>query len=132
MFCQQGIDIVEIQRISKIYEKFGFNFLVKILSKEELKIIPINKKRRIDFISGRFAVKEAFVKALGTGFRNEWSLKKISVLNNSSGRPEILFENSINELLKKRIKNINILVSIAHEKNYCVASVMIIGEKNET
>ena len=49
MFCQQGIDIVEIQRISKIYEKFGFNFLVKILSKEELKIIPINKKRRIDF-----------------------------------------------------------------------------------
>ena len=67
MYFQQGIDIVEICRISKIYEKFGINFLIKVLTKQELKIIP-TKKRRIDFVSGRFVAKEAIAKALGTDF----------------------------------------------------------------
>ncbi len=47
MYFQQGIDIVEINRISKVYEKFGFNFLIKVLSKEELKIIPTHKKKEL-------------------------------------------------------------------------------------
>ena len=46
MYFQQGIDIVEINRISKVYEKYGFNFLIKVLSKEELKIIPTHKKKK--------------------------------------------------------------------------------------
>ena len=45
MYFQQGIDIVEIRRISKIYEKFGINFLIKVLSKQELKIVPTQKKK---------------------------------------------------------------------------------------
>ena len=46
MYFQQGIDIVEINRISKVYQRFGFNFLIKVLSREELKIIPIPKKKK--------------------------------------------------------------------------------------
>ena len=132
MYFQQGIDIVEIRRISQIYEKFGFNFLIKVLSKRELKIIPTQKKRRIDFVSGRFAAKEAIAKALGSGFRNGLSFKKISVINDIYGKPEIILERNINELLKKKTKNFNILVSISHEKKYCIASAIIIGEKDET
>ena len=131
MYFQQGIDIVEIRRISKIYEKFGINFLIKVLTKQELKIVPTQKKRRIDFVSGRFAAKEAIAKALGTGFRNGLSFKKISVINDIYGKPEIILERNINELLKKKTRDFNILVSISHEKKYCIASVTIIGEKNE-
>ena len=129
MYFQQGIDIVEIRRISKIYEKFGINFLIKVLTKQELKIVPTQKKRRIDFVSGRFAAKEAIAKALGTGFRNGLSFKKISVINDIYGKPEIILERNINELLKKKTRDFNILVSISHEKKYCIASVTIIGEK---
>ena len=129
MYFQQGIDIVEIRRISKIYEKFGINFLIKVLTKQELKIIPTQKKRRIDFVSGRFAAKEAIAKALGSGFRNGLSFKKISVINDIYGKPEIILERNINELLKKKTRDFNILVSISHEKKYCIASVTIIGEK---
>ena len=129
MYFQQGIDIVEIRRISKIYEKFGINFLIKVLTKEELKIVPTQKKRRIDFVSGRFAAKEAIAKALGSGFRNGLSFKKISVINDIYGKPEIILERNINELLKKKTRDFNILVSISHEKKYCIASVTIIGEK---
>ena len=132
MYFQQGIDIVEIRRISQIYEKFGFNFLIKVLSKRELKIIPTQIKRRIDFVSGRFVAKEATAKALGTGFRNGLSFQKISVINDDYGKPEIIFERNINEHLKKKTKDFNILVSISHEKKYCIASVIIIGKKNET
>ena len=49
MYFRQGIDIVEIRRISKIYEKFGINFLIKVLSKQELKIIPTQKKKKNRF-----------------------------------------------------------------------------------
>ena len=129
MYFQQGIDIVEIRRISKIYEKFGINFLIKVLTKQELKIVPTQKKRRIDFVSGRFAAKEAIAKALGSGFRNGLSFKKISVINDIYGKPEIILERNINELLKKKTRDFNILVSISHEKKYCIASVTIIGEK---
>ena len=132
MYFQQVIDIVEIRIISKIYDKFGINFLIKVLSKQELKIIPTQKKRRIDFVSGRFAAKEAIAKALGTGFRNGLSFKKISVINDIYGKPEIILERNINELFKKKIKDFNILVSISHEKKYCIASAIVIGEKNET
>ena len=132
MYFQQGIDIVEIRRISKIYEKFGINFLIKVLSKQELKIIPTQKKRRIDFVSGRFVAKEATAKALGTGFRNGLSFKKISVINDNYGKPEIILDRNINELLKKKTKDFNIIVSISHEKKYCIASVIIVGEKIET
>ena len=47
MYFHHGIDIVEISRISKIYEKFGINFLIKVLSKRELKIIPTQKKEEL-------------------------------------------------------------------------------------
>ena len=113
MYFQQGIDIVEINRISKVYEKFGFNFLIKVLSKEELKIIPTHKKKRIDFISGRFAAKEAFVKALGTGFINELSFKKISVINDDYGKPQVLCDKNIFKITKTIIKNFNICVRIS-------------------
>ena len=132
MYFHHGIDIVEISRISKIYEKFGINFLIKVLSKRELKIIPTQKKRRIDFVSGRFVAKEATAKALGTGFRNGLSFQKISVINDDYGKPEIILERNLNELLKKKTKDFNILVSISHEKKYCIASAIVIGEKNET
>tara|TARA_B100000963_G_C22604747_1_gene661926 strand:+ start:431 stop:829 length:399 start_codon:yes stop_codon:yes gene_type:complete len=132
MYFQQGIDIVEIDRISKVYQKFGFNFLVKVLSKHELKIIPIEKKKRINFITGRFATKEALVKALGTGFRKGLSFKDISVINDKNGKPEIFFDQNLNDFFKTIIKNFNISASISHEKKYCVASVTIMGEKVET
>ena len=69
---------------------------------------------------------------MGTGFRDGLSFKNISVVNDNYGKPEILFDKNLNDFFKKKIKDINISVSISHEKKYCVASVIIVGEKIET
>ena len=72
MFFSQGIDIIEVCRIKKIYRRFGDLFLKKVLTDNEIK--NLNGKRLVYRIANRFAEK-AIVKALGTGFRKEISLK---------------------------------------------------------
>ena len=74
--------------------------------------------------AARFAAKEAFGKALGTGLAG-FELKDVYIKNDSLGKPELTVENSAAELLKKRCGNANILVSLSHEKKYAVAFVVI-------
>ena len=69
---------------------------------------------------------------MGTGFRNELSFKNVSVINDNQGKPEIILDRNIYEIFKKKIKDFNILVSISHEKKYCIASAIVIGKKNAT
>ena len=93
-----GTDIVKIARIKELYENYDEKFVNKILSEKELDIFhgfPL-KRRRIAYLTKRFAAKEAFVKALGTGFRDDINFASISVYNNKLGRPNLeLKENLI-------------------------------------
>lgn len=106
-----GIDIVENKRIEKSISDYFLNF---VLSKEELEIYnnKPSKKKQVEFLAGRFAVKEAIIKAMADvelPYRNE-----LLVLNNDNGKPYVKY------------KDYNILISISHEQNYTVAVAHLI------
>ncbi|MGX6590855.1 holo-[acyl-carrier-protein] synthase [Cetobacterium ceti] len=117
-----GNDIIEISRIEKAISKNGF--IEKVFSSEEIEVIK-SKGNRSESYGGRFAAKEAISKALGTGVRN-FKLVDIVILNDSLGKPYVIFKNN----LEKYMKNYIIEISISHCKEYATA-VAIIFAKGE-
>ena len=119
-----GVDIIENKRVKK--SLLNRKFLSRIFSNSE-----INDSRKsvnkAGFFSKRFAAKEAFSKALGTGFRNGLNFKDISIINDKFGKPFIKKSNKINNFMKKKFKTkkINIFLSISDEKNHSVAFVIL-------
>ena len=83
-----GTDIVNIKRIEKILKKKNNNFKNRIFSNREI-IYCDNKKNPSSYYAKRFAAKEAFTKALGTGINKGISLKDIEIFNDSLGKPKI-------------------------------------------
>ena len=121
-----GIDIVENYRLKKILFKKKSNFKKKIFTVNE--IAYCEKKSNItNCYSKRFAAKEAFVKALGIGFRKNINFKDIEVVNNTYGKPYISINKKIANKIKTlfKVKKFNILLSISDEKKYSIASVII-------
>jgi len=119
-----GTDIVDISRIKIAFNR-NKNFKKKIFSLNETKIIE-NKLNKTSGYAKRFAAKEAFTKALGTGISNGIFFNEISINNNSKGKPyiELLGKTkfTVNRILKKKYK---IFLSISDEKKYAVATVVI-------
>ena len=118
-----GTDVVEVARIAKALKKFGDAFAKKILSQEEFVIFKKNNLKE-NFLAKRFAAKEAFSKAMGTGFRGEINLQAISVKHDEMGKPSFDFNNNINEILIKQKITCQHL-SISDEKNIAVAFVIL-------
>ena len=119
-----GVDIVKNKRIhSSIKSK---SFINRTFSKNEILISEkfINKT---NYFSKRFAAKEAFVKALGTGFREGLNFKDIQIVNDKLGKPYYLIDSKIKNLIqkKKKIKNFNLFLSISDEKDYSIAFTII-------
>jgi holo-[acyl-carrier-protein] synthase len=104
-----GIDIVEVARIERLREVYGDKFLNKVFTGRELDYV-MGKKRSAESLAGRFAAKEAFMKAWGR--RLPW--KGIEVRPGERGNPYILFEG-------ERFDE----VSISHERSYAVSVVRI-------
>ena len=121
MIVGLGIDIVELARIDHSLRKFGERFRDRILTPAEVSLIPANP---IPFLAGRFAAKEAAVKALGTGFSQGVSWHDIEILNEPSGKPCITFHN--HALRQSQTLNIqNLLLSISHGQDSAVAVVIL-------
>ncbi len=121
-----GIDIVENYRLKKLLLKKKSNFKNKIFTNNE--IAYCEKKSNItNCYSKRFAAKEAFVKALGTGFRKNINFKDIEVLKNHYGKPYLLINKKVINKIKTsfKVKKFNILLSISDETKYSIASVII-------
>ena len=119
-----GSDIISNIRIKKSLK--NKKFLKRIFTMEEIKK-GSKLKNKFMYFSKRFAAKEAFVKALGTGFRDNINFNSISILNDKKGKPYIKFEKSLNKkikLLTKR-KKLNVFLSLADEKDYSLAFVII-------
>ncbi|WP_027964882.1 holo-ACP synthase [Halalkalibacillus halophilus] len=112
-----GIDLAEIERIDRLYKKKD-RFPKRILSSRELEIFDqlMNRKRKLEFLAGRFAAKEAYSKACGTGIGSSMSFVSIEVLPLNSGKP-VLFVSGVLQS--------SVLVSISHSKAYAVAQVVI-------
>ena len=121
-----GIDIVETNRFKKLLLKKKSNFKNKIFTNNE--IAYCEKKSNItNCYSKRFAAKEAFVKALGTGFRNNINFKDIEVVKNHYGKPYLLINTKVINKIKTlfKVKKFNVLLSISDETKYAIASVII-------
>ena len=119
-----GTDIVNIDRIKKSLKNKGF--VNRIFNKKEiLKCKKINNS--INCYAKRFAAKEAFSKALGTGISNGVNFKEIVILNKKSGKPYINIVGQTKKTLNKRFKRkkSKISLSLSDEKKYAVAFVTI-------
>ena len=119
-----GVDIVENSRIKKsILNK---SFLYRVFTNEEI-LISKNIKNKSSYFAKRFAAKEAFSKSLGTGFRNGFNFKDISVINNKLGKPSFFISKKIKNMIKKKfkIKKFNFFLSITDEEKYSMAFVIL-------
>tara|TARA_Y100000389_G_C17288688_1_gene426834 strand:- start:60 stop:443 length:384 start_codon:yes stop_codon:yes gene_type:complete len=119
-----GLDIIRNKRIRILIK--NRNFIRRIFSNNEIKVSQ-NKREKISYFAKRFAAKEAFVKALGTGFRNNLDFKDIEILNDKLGKPYYFKSKVISRVISKRykIKNYNLFLSISDEKDYSVAFTII-------
>jgi len=119
-----GVDIVENRRIKKSLKNNGF--LYRIFTKSEIEQSK-KIKNKVNFFAKRFAAKEAFVKALGTGIRNNINFKDISVKNNINGQPLMNISNKLKRLLKQKFKinKYRLYLSLSDEKKHSIAFVII-------
>jgi len=118
-----GHDIVENKRIEKLINQYGQKFVPKVLSLAEQEIL-LTKTDKTRFIAKRFAAKEAFAKACGTGLRAPILMLNISIMNDSLGKPYFNLDSSIKEWLdKKQITNCHL--SLSDETNLSSAFVIL-------
>ena len=122
-----GTDIVEIARIEKALSRFGERFAKRILCPPELKRFEAHKQKA-NYLAKRFAAKEAFTKALGTGIQAPANWHGVWVKNLPSGKPVLEFSSALQELLQKR-QILNHHLSLADERGMAVATVILECEK---
>ena len=119
-----GVDIIKNKRIKDAIKNTKFKDRVYSIS--ELKQSALSKNK-INFYSKRFAAKEAFVKAIGTGFRDKLNFKDIEIINNNMGKPYFKKNRKIDKIIKNRfkVKKFTCFLSISDEKCYSTAFAII-------
>ena len=121
-----GVDIVNIKRMENSLKKYGIKFKNKIFSKNEISYCE-KKKNFSSFYAKKFAAKEAFSKALGTGIKKGVNFKNIEIFNNIHGKPSILLKGELSYYLKKKFKNkkYDIHLSLSDDNPLAQATVII-------
>jgi len=118
-----GIDIISIKRIKKIIRKHGEKFLNRIFTDNEIKESQ-KCKDPISYFGGRWAVKEAFSKSIGTGIGTKCSWKDIETLGTSSGAPCCYPKGSAKIIIDDSGVS-KIIISISHERKHACAVVVL-------
>ena len=119
-----GVDIIKNSRINSSIKIKGF--LNRIFTKKEIEQGK-KLKNKINFFAKRFAAKEAFAKAIGTGFRYDINFIDIEIKNYKNGKPYISLSKKLKNFLKKKfkIKKFKVFLSLSDEKDYSIAYVVI-------
>jgi len=128
MQIYQGVDIVEISKLGKVLQK-NRSFLEDVFTEREREYCLAHKNHLVH-LAGRFAAKEACMKALGTGLTPGGaghSLQDIEIVNHPSGRPELSLAGWVARLVRKK-HIIQKTVSISHSGDYAVAFVILLGD----
>ncbi len=121
-----GFDLVERARIHKIFARYGEHFARRLLHPQELAAMPKAPAAAVDFLASRFAVKEAGVKALGTGFSQGIGMHDVTVRSLPNGKPCL-------ELYGKALERMNEMgatvahISLSHARD--VAGAVVILER---
>ena len=121
-----GTDIINIKRVEKTIKKNNKSFKERVFSKKEI-LYCEKKKNSSPFYAKRFAAKEAFSKALGTGIRKGINFKDIEITNNNFGKPSIKLKGTTAIFLKKKIKSkkYSIHLSLSDDEPWAQATVII-------
>lgn len=114
-----GNDIIEIARIEKAIQRHGEPLLERLFTQKE-RAYCAKYAEPARHYAGRFAAKEAIVKALGTGFRRGISWQDIEILNDTQGKPEV----ALSTKLQERFPNVSILISISHSHHSAIATAL--------
>jgi len=118
-----GTDVVEIGRIQKALERWGERFAERILCDPELRRFR-RHRQPVSYLAKRFAAKEAFTKALGTGIKAPANWHGVWVSNLPSGKPQLEFSGELKRLLSERgIGRTH--VSLSDERGVAVATVIL-------
>ncbi|WP_339253483.1 holo-ACP synthase [Sporosarcina sp. FSL W8-0480] len=115
-----GLDIVELDRIARL-NATSDKFRLRILSSREQEVyeaLPTSSSRRTEFLAGRFAAKEAFAKAKGTGIGKDCRFEQIEILPASSGKPVLHFKDV----------EVTGFVSITHTQTVAAAQVILLKD----
>ena len=122
-----GVDIVENKRLKKSIK--NKSFLSRLFTLPEIRNSKLIKDKSTYF-SKKFAAKESFSKALGTGFRKGLNFKDVEILNDNLGKPYFRFNNKTKKIISKTLKakNFDIFLSISDEKEYSIAFTIIQGK----
>ena len=125
MILGTGIDIIEVERIVRAYEKFGSRFLERILRPGELAYC-LSHKRPGPFLAARFAAKEAISKAFGTGIGGRLGWQDMEICRKESGQPYVLFHGKGQTLLAEQGGQ-NVHLSLSHTEKHATAVAILEG-----
>ena len=125
MIVGVGIDSVSIDRIEGLIDKYGRRFLEKIFTEDEI-AEGLGRRDSAQYFAARFAAREAFFKALGTGWGRGISLREVSVKREESGRPWLSLSNRALEAAESRGTSTTHL-SLSHEAGIAQAIVILEG-----
>jgi len=124
MIAGLGTDLIEVERIAeKICKESGFREL--LFSANEIAYCE-SKTNKFECYAARFAAKEAFFKALGTGWLEGTAFNEIEITHNAAGKPGLTFLGDTVQIIQAMGFS-NILVSLSHIKT--IASAVVIIEK---
>ncbi|MBD0363999.1 MAG: holo-ACP synthase [Coleofasciculus sp. C3-bin4] len=120
-----GIDIVETRRIQELVERSGEHFEMECFTATERSMSALGAKR-IEYLAGRFAAKEAVLKALGTGWSQGISRLEIEIQRLPSGEPSVVLHGECQEIAEE-LGITKWLLSISHTSSYAAASAIASG-----
>jgi holo-[acyl-carrier protein] synthase len=123
MIYSVGIDIIDTERIEKALDRWGKLFAKKILGDEEYDMFR-QRYNKVQFLSGRFAAKEAVMKTLGVFFDRKIGFLEMQILHDLYGKPYVHLKDEIREeIFDKEVK-----ISITHERKMAAAVAVITGD----
>lgn len=126
MILGTGFDLTALPRIKALLEKHGERFLARILTADEMACLPSEDSRRTAYAAGRWAAKEAAVKALGTGFSAGIGFHDVEIVSLPGGRPELRLHGRAREAADALgVRSTH--VSLSHERDMACAMVILEG-----
>jgi len=123
MIYSVGIDLIDCERMKKAIDRWGKSFVKRILGEEEYDIYR-QRANKVQFLSGRFAAKEAVIKTLGAFFERRIKFRDVQILNDLYGKPYVHLEDE----LRERVFDKEVKVSITHEHKMAAAVAVISGD----
>jgi holo-[acyl-carrier protein] synthase len=115
-----GIDLIEIKRIADAIKRYGDRFTNRVFTPWEIQYC-LGKIDPYFSFAGRFAVKEAVFKAIGTGFADGVKWASVEVVNDPSGQPQV----RLGQAIRNHIGEKKILISLSHTKEHAVAAAVL-------